>query len=113
MRFHRPDRVSDLIIEELNKLIVHEIEFEPGVLVTITDVEVVKDLQIARVKISVIPSEKSPRILEILQKFAGRLQHWLWKKINIRPMPRLEFEIDRGLERAADIEKKLLDEYNK
>ena len=94
MRFHRPQRVSDLIIEELNKLIAHEIEFEPGVLVTITDVAVARRLDTAKVKISVIPPEKTERVLEILQKFRGRLQHWLWKKINIRPMPRIEFGID-------------------
>jgi len=94
MRFHRPERVSDLIIEELNKLIVREIEFEPGVLVTITDVAVDRRLDTAKVRISVIPLEKTERVLEILQKFAGRLQRWLWKKINIRPMPRIEFTID-------------------
>lgn len=93
MKTHRPERVSDLIIEELNKIIVHELEF-PGVLVTITNVEVGKDLQKARVKISVIPEEKTEKIFDVLKKFQGRFQHQLNNKLNIRPMPRIEFEID-------------------
>ncbi len=112
MRFHRPERVSDLIIEEFNKIIVHELEF-PGTLVTVIDVEVSKDLKVAKVKISVIPPEKTKKIFTALNLAKGRLQFLLHRKLNIRPMPRIEFEIDRGLEQAADIEKKLLDEYNK
>jgi len=34
----------------------------------------------------------------------------LLKKINIKPMPRLIFEIDRGLEHAANVEKALLNQ---
>jgi ribosome-binding factor A len=38
----------------------------------------------------------------------GNLQHLLNKKMNIRPMPRISFEIDGGLENAAKVEKALL-----
>ena len=107
MRTFRKERLSDLIIEELNKLINREIEFE-GALVTLTDVEVTKDLEQAVVKFSVIPSEKAEKVLDILQKFRSRLQFWLIRKLNIKPVPQLEFEIDRGLDKAADVEKKLL-----
>ncbi len=105
----RPQRVSNLIREELSLIIVREVEFAPGKLITITDVEIDKKLDIARVKVSVLPAEYAPQALTILAKAAGDLQWKTLKKINIRPMPRLIFEIDRGLENAANVEKLLLD----
>lgn len=107
MRFHRKERVSKLILEELNNIISRELEFK-GALVTLTGVAVTSDLGIAVVKFSALPSEKSGEVLRILGKFSGRLQILLLKKINIRPMPRIRFEIDHGLENAAEIEKLLL-----
>lgn len=106
---HRPERVSDLIIEELSNLILREIEV-PDVLITITDVEVLKDLSRAVVKISVLPSEKSELALKILEKNRSHLQYLLLRKMNIKPMPQIVFKIDRGLEKAAVVEKKLLEE---
>ncbi len=73
---HRPERVSDLIIEELNKIILKEIEI-PDALITITDVEVVKDLSRAVVKISVLPSEKAEEAVKILERRSRHFQFLL------------------------------------
>jgi len=108
MRFFRSERVSKLVREELAKLLERELEFEG--LVTITEVEVDKKLDRARVKVSVIPASGEAAALKTLEYAAGSLQHKLLKKINIKPMPRIAFEIDRGLENAAKVEKALLDE---
>lgn len=105
----RTERVSGLIQEELGKIIQRELEF-PGSLVTITAVEIDKKLDHAKIKISVLPKEKSAEALTLLDKEAPRLQHVLLKKINIKPMPRIKFEIDFGAENAASIEKLLLEE---
>jgi ribosome-binding factor A len=43
MRFHRPDRVSKVIREELSKIILREMEFG-GALVTVTSVDIDKKL---------------------------------------------------------------------
>ena len=111
-RSFRREKVSSLIQEELNNLLIREIEFKDA-LVTLTGVDVSSDLEVARVRFSVIPSEKSGYVLKILEKFKGRLQNWLLKKINIKPMPRLMFEIDYGIANAAKVEKLLIDEDNK
>ncbi len=113
MRFHRKDRMASVIQKELSELVQHEIEFR-GALVTITHVEVVADLETARVLISVLPEEKSALVLKVLKKFQLRLQRMLLLKMNVRPMPRISFEIDRGAENAAAVEKSLLsDSINK
>lgn len=104
----RPERVQSLIREELGKIILKEMEFPAESIVTIADVEVEKKLESAKVKVSVIPSSAEAETLAQLGKSAGRLQYLLMKKINIKPMPRICFEIDHGLENAAQVEKLLL-----
>ena len=106
--FQRHQRVESLIKEELNKIILKELEF-PGALVTITEVWVQKDLDYAKVMVSAIPTEKGGEVLKILKKYQRHLQYLLLKKINIRPMPEIRFEIDYGLEKASEIEKALLE----
>jgi len=105
--YQRHQRVESLIQSELNKIILKELEF-PGALVTITSVEAQKDLNFANISVSVLPSEKNEEVLKNLDKNKKRLQHLLLKKINIKPMPKLRFKIDIGLEKAAELEKKFI-----
>jgi ribosome-binding factor A len=105
----RSERVGKLIREKLAKIIIREVEFD-NALVTITSVEVDKKLEHAKVNVSVIPSAAGEAALKELTKRAGSLQFLLMKKINIKPMPRIAFALDRGPENAADVEKVLIKE---
>ena len=100
-------RVANLIRDELSEIILRELEFS-GALLTITEVKSDKKLEGAEVRVSVIPSQKSTEVLSELNSKAGFLQHLLNKKLNIKPMPRIRFEIDPGPEKAAKVEKILL-----
>ncbi len=103
----RPLRVQKLVREELSKIILRELEFGRA-LVTITEAEVDKKLEKAKVKVSVLPADAAERAFKTLEKNTARLQYLLTKKINIKPMPWISFEIDHGLENAAAVEKALL-----
>ncbi|MDP3901953.1 MAG: ribosome-binding factor A [bacterium] len=107
MRFHRPERISKLIMEYLNELLIRDVE-TPGTLVTITNVDVAKDLSRAAVRISVLPSDKANIVLKKFDDIRGYLQYKLLRKLNIRPLPKIYFEIDRGPEQAAAVERALL-----
>jgi len=107
MRLFRPLRVQSVIQKELNKLILKEVNFPEKTLVTISRVDVSSDLANAKIGISVIPGERGDEVLEILKNKRGQLQYFLNKKMNIKPMPRIEFVRDFGLEKAADIERLL------
>lgn len=109
---YRPLRVSGLIQEELGKILLQRAEF-PGALVTITGVDVSAKLDVAKIKLSVIPVEKDKSVLRTVNAAQKELQHLLIRKLNIKPMPRLMFEIDRGAENAAAVEKLLIAEDNK
>lgn len=105
---YRPLRVAKLIKEELGKLLLREIEPDSALL-TITEVTVSKKLDSARVRVSILPETKSAGVLKMLKNAQPELQHMLLKKINIKPMPRILFEIDYGVSNAANVEKALLD----
>lgn len=107
MRFFRSERVQKTIREELAKIVAREVEF-PDALVTLTEVEVDKKMDRARVNVSVIPSDRGEETLASLEKRAGYLQHLLNEKMNIKPMPRIMFALDRGPEHAAQVEKTIL-----
>lgn len=111
MRFFRPERLSSLIRERLSWLLLKEIEV-PSALITLTEVKVQKDLSRAVAKFSVFPSERAGEILKILEKRAPQFQFMLMREMSIKPMPQIVFEIDRGLENAAKVEKALLEDNN-
>ncbi|MEK7110429.1 MAG: ribosome-binding factor A [Patescibacteria group bacterium] len=107
MKTFRPLRVGNLIRDELSGLILREVEL-PGAIVTITEVEVDKRMDWATVRVSVIPAPKAAMVLAILAERVLDLQYLLLRKINIKPMPHLRFELDEGPAKAAEIEKLLL-----
>lgn len=104
----RPQRVGKLIREQLSDIIGRELEF-PGALVTITEVEVGKKMDSGRVLVSVWPQEKGDDALRTLNDASRTLQFQLSRTLNIKPMPELVFQLDAGLENAAQVEKALLE----
>lgn len=106
--FLRHQRVAELIKKELSQIILQEIEFDS--LVTITGTDVSKKLDFAKIYIGVIPAEKDEEALKTLKKRRPYLQSLLLKKINIHPMPTIEFYSDKGNKNSANIEKLLLKE---
>lgn len=105
---HRKERFSSLIREELAKIIAKEIFFE-GALITLTEVEVADDLKSADVYFSTIPSSKKEDALKLLNNSRNFLQGILMKKIK-QVLPLIRFKIDEGIEKAAKLEKMLLDD---
>lgn len=100
--------MSHLLRKELGEMLLRDFEFT-GALITLTEVEVSADLEHAKAKISVMPHTSEKHALSALQKMTGHFQHELNQKLNFKPMPRLMFVLDEGLERAAAIEKDLLE----
>lgn len=101
---HRIERINSLIQEELAKILVREMNFHEA-LVTITEVECSDELDYATVRVSVIPSERAEPALKMLVKATPHLQYLLLRKMNIKPMPKIHFQIDHGPEKAAEMEK--------
>lgn len=109
---NRIQRVESLIQEELGKILLRNVEFSAGVLVTITRVEASVDLANARVYIGVLPQTESKKILGILNKIVYALQKTLNKRLRMRPIPKIRFIEEKETGRAARVEE-LLEELKK
>jgi len=109
---NRIQRINQLIKKELSQIILKEIEFPQGVLVTVTRVETVSDLKESNIWISALPEEKLKRVLEILNKNIYFLQQKLNKRLKMRPLPRIKFLEERKTREAGQVEE-ILEELKK
>ena len=77
-----------------------------GALVTVSEVRVSPDLSVAKVFVSVFPSEKQGPVMQILEEnkksLRGELGHQVAKQFRI--VPELSFLLDTSLDYAEHIE---------
>ena len=102
--FERTRRVSEQLQRELAVLIQQEI-MDPRVgMITVSAVEVSKDLAHAKIFITAL-DEKHPHdeTIHALQHAAGFLQHELGKRLQLRAIPRLKFVYDESIERGTNL----------
>jgi len=100
---NRIERINKLIKEKIAEILLKEI-FVKDILITVQDVNTTKDLKHAKIKVSVMPFEKSGQILRILKKQTPNIQRILNGVIRIKFVPRINFEIDASEETADRIE---------
>lgn len=103
----RIQRVNSLIKSELSQIILKEVDFSEGTLVTLTRVETSPDLNESKAYISVLPSEKTDGVIKILNKIIYGLQKSLDKRLRMRPIPKIKFEKEEKTKKAARIEELL------
>lgn len=103
----RIKRVNQLIKEKIADILLKEVNFDKDILTTVQNVDTSRDLKYAKVGMSIMPFEKSEQVLKILQKQTPNIQKQLNKAIEIRFVPKIEFEIDRGEEKASRVEELL------
>jgi len=108
----RIEKVNGLIREELSQILLKEVEFPKGVLVTITRVECLVNLSDARIYISAMPDNNIDKVMEILEKNVYDIQQELNKRLNMRPIPKIIFKKEGKTEQADRVEE-LLEELKK
>ena len=100
-------KVNQLIKKELSQILLREVDFPEGVLVTLTRVESAQDLNQANVYISVLPENKIKQVLEILNRSVYFLQQKLNKRLRMRPTPKIQFTEEKQTLEAGKIEELL------
>jgi ribosome-binding factor A len=108
----RIEKVNALIRGELSQIILREMEFPKGVLVTITRVESLVNLSNAKIYMSVMPEENLDKVMEILTRNVYHIQQSLNKRLNMRPIPKIIFKKEEKTKQAGRIEE-LLEELKK
>lgn len=102
----RAERVGRQILQEVSNLVEFELGDPRLELATFTDVEMTPDLKIARIRFSKIGNEED-RVAcgEGLKRAAGFLRRELGRRLRLKYVPELRFEIDRSLDLADNIAK--------
>ena len=100
----RIQQVNELLRRELSTIITREVEFF-GTLITITIIETSSDLHYADVYFVVIPESASDDAIKKLNYSIFSIQQTLNKRLRMRPVPRIQFHIDREEQEAAEIDK--------
>lgn len=104
MSTQRPERVQEAIRQEIAKIVHDEIKDPRLGFITITGVELTRDLRFARVYFSVLGEEKQRQLaLKGLKSAKGYIKGLLADRIKLRYMPELEFKIDDSIERTRVI----------
>ena len=110
MNSFRTDRVGSLIQEKIGELIVEGRVKDPRVdsFLTVTRVEVSRDLSYADVFVSSYKSEAGlAKGVEGLRCAAGFIQSQLNKTMHLRHTPRLRFHTDLGVRDGFELVQKI------
>ena len=102
----RPDRLAEAIREEVASFLTDRVK-DPRIvgLVTVTAVDVTRDLRTAKVFVSVLGSDADrATTFEGLNSLAGHLRSRLGKSLGLRSAPEIFFRHDESVARAARIE---------
>ncbi|HEX7977843.1 MAG TPA: 30S ribosome-binding factor RbfA [Gemmatimonadaceae bacterium] len=106
---HRSDRVAAAMREEIATFLANDIK-DPRILglVTVTGVEVTRDLRHAKVFVSVLGSESQrAATFEGLNGVAAHLRGRVGRALRLRAAPEIEFRNDESIAHAAHIEQLL------
>ena len=107
--FHRTDRVSAQIRRDLGTL-VHAIVREHGLpSVSVSDVEVTRDMAHAKVFVTALMPERSAEAVQGLRELAGELRTGLARAMKLRHVPELHFHYDDSVDRGERMENLLRD----
>ena len=100
----RLKKINALIKKELGTIILKELSWPESILVTITEVETLKDLKESRVFIAVFPEKEMKKVLKILKGEVYNLQQFLNKRIKIKFVPRIKFFEDKRLKETQKVD---------
>lgn len=103
----RIQRVNKLLKEEIGSLILREVDLSKDVMVTITEVETSPDLQRVKIRVSILPFLKAEKILKVLNSQIFNIQKLLNKKLNMKIVPKIKFELDESEEKNSRVEQLL------
>ena len=109
----RIDRVNEVIKEEVSQALLHELDLEEGILVTVTRVDTTRTLEHTKVWLSIYPEDKAENIFEQINKQIYDIQQVVNKRLHMKPIPKIIFKIDKGGQSVGEVEETIKKLYNK
>ena len=105
--FNRSERVAGQLRRDLAKLIQQEIKDPEVGFVSLSDVEVTRDLSHAKIFITVFEPEKAATSIKALKRAAVFLRKRLAQELRLRHVPELHFIHDDSVEQGSHIDQLL------
>lgn len=100
MESTRQQKINKLLQKELGDIFLLDAKNLPGVLISVSEVRISPDLSIAKVFLSIFPSNKGEEIINNVQKNKKTIRYELGKRIGkqVRIIPELIFKLDSSLD---------------
>lgn len=99
-------KIAKLILIEMSTILQREARFGLGTMVTVTLARVTKDLELAKIYVSIYPEDNAQSVVDSLNKNNWELRKMLSARIrnNLKKMPNVIFYLDDSLQEAQKIE---------
>ena len=104
MSTSRSERVQEALRQEISRIVQNELKDPRLGFLTITGVELTKDLRYAKVYFSVLGEKKNKLLaLKGLNSAKGYIKNLVSDRVKLRFTPELDFRIDESLEHTREI----------
>lgn len=111
METTRQQKINRLLQKELSEIFLLDAKHIPGVLITVSAVRVSPDLGVARVYLSIFPTDKGVELIKAIKTNAKTIRYDLGKRVGkqLRIVPELAFFLDDSLDYVENIDNLLKD----
>lgn len=110
----RHERLEQDVKVAISQIVAYEVK-EPSVtgLISVTDVKITKDQKYAKVYVSIYGKKNKQKVIDALKKATGFIKSELARRVRMRNIPSLEWEIDDSIEYGNYMDKVIADVINK
>jgi ribosome-binding factor A len=105
--FHRTDRVSAQLRRDIGQIVHHAVREHGLPSVSVSDVEVTRDLAHAKVFVTALLPEQGPAAVKALKELAPELRYQLGKAVRMRHVPEIHFHYDDSVDKGERIDRLL------
>ena len=102
----RIEKLNLLLQEEVAKILDREVEVPEGTMLTVTRVGISSDGHYAAVFVSLLGTSPK-KALENIKKNVYTVQQALNRRVKMRPVPKIHFEVDEGEFQREKVERSL------
>ena len=109
METTRQSKIARLLQKELSDIFLLQTKGMPGVLISVSTVRISPDMSVARVYLSVFPSDKAEEILKNINDNTKSIRYELGTRVRhqLRIIPELKFFVDDSLDYLEKIDELL------
>ena len=105
---YRINQINNLLQQEIAAILQVEVDLKDFGLISISTVETAPNLRSVKVFVNAI--KHNHRLLPHLERYRSSVQKQLMKRINMKPIPKIIFKLDKSVARVARIDELIEEE---